>query len=219
MLYIIRYENNKVDILDTDDMVIETITRPEFNALLRKGIQIENIDKDIVLEHPRAEIKFTRLWDSGTEYMPATKNQKAHILIPGTYNIVRNLVVYNEKYNFHVHLLITDGMPRIKIWYDGIYFDTQVKQKVPISYSQGRRALFIINDINICELGLLRPHNYNLKCFGFKPEYECFYFEFSSNWIKTGKETVTCHYGIPKVRRGTGIEMSEKEFKRRLIFS
>lgn len=219
MLYIVRYEHNKVDILDTDDMVIETITRPEFNALLRKGIQIENIDKDIVLEHPRAEIKFTRLWDSGTEYMPATNNQKAHILIPGTYNIVRNLVVYNEKYNFHVHLLIIDGMPRIKIWYDGIYFDTQVKQKVPISYSQGRRALFIINDINICELGLLRPHIYNLNCFGFKPEYECFYFEFSGNWIKIGKETVTCHYGIPKTRRGVGTEMSEKEFKRRLMFN
>ena len=219
MLYITRYVSNKVTILDTDDMVIETITRPEFNALLRKGFQIGNIDKDIALEHPRSEIELTRFYDFGTEYIPATKNQKALIRISGAYNIVRNLVVYNEKYNFHVHLLIADGMPRIKIWYDGVYFDTQVKQKVPISYSQGRRALFIINDIVLCDLGLLRPHYYNLNCFGFKPDYECFYFEFLDNWIRVGKETVTCHYGTPKIRRGVGIEMSEKEFKRRLMFN
>lgn len=52
MLSITRYEDGVAELYNPDTCEIKYVTRPELNELVRNGVEIRDVDKDLLLKYP-----------------------------------------------------------------------------------------------------------------------------------------------------------------------
>lgn len=213
MLYIIgEPSETAIDILDTDDMVVETITRRELNRLLRKGIQIANIDTQIALRYPRLAICINKLVLETAYYNDPALCVSPFIVIPDALRLIKDLFVYNSEYNFffRFNTFKQSAVSVIELWFDGFYYE--IKEVL----HDGLKVSLLINNCCFKEFGSLWFDGYQIRYTGFLSKINSFVINFESYGIRFNRDIIECD-GL--VYDDTAIAMSASEFKRKSMYA
>lgn len=213
MLYIIgEPSETAIDILDTDDMVVETITRRELNRLLRKGIQIANIDTQIALRYPRLAICINKLVLETAYYNDPALCVSPFIVIPDALRLLKDLFVYNSEYNFffRFNTFKQSAVFVIELWFDGFYYE--IKEVT----TDNLKVSLLINNCRFKEFGSLWFDGYQIRYIGFLPKINSFVISFESYRIRFNRGIIECD-GL--VYDDVTIAMTESEFRRKFMFA
>lgn len=108
MFYMIHANNDKVAVLDTDDMVIDVVSQYQFRDLLLKtDIVIENINKSDYMRFPIVTIGTVTLGMSSFMY--------------------KDWFIHNKKYNFILsYRVIAFDTLEILLWINGNTFELKI---------------------------------------------------------------------------------------------
>lgn len=213
MLYIVGNPWYSVNILDTDDMVIESVSRKELNTILRNGIKIANIDRKVALKHPRSEIMTSRYATETKFINESYSGIEAHIKIPHAFSMIKGLMVHNEKYNFYIKYE-SNPVSKFVLWINCFYYELHVIVNKELKYE-----LWVNNKLYV-NFGSEEIGGHELEYLGFCLEDCTFKIYFHHKALSFDDDVMSYWKSFNReTSERIGIPMSEAEFKRNIVFA
>lgn len=212
MIYLVKSEYGKCDILDTDDMVIESVSREELLEILRSEVKIQNIDVGMVFLKP--DTVFYLSHEDGINRVTYGNRGNFIVIVPDMLIFEKDCVARNKKENYYFKFTKNPSNHFI-LWFDGYFYDMEVAQV-------GAGYFLVVNGELRYTLSTSQTKPYSIRMFGYIPSKEIFRIDFHGVTIDIYKNCLLYQgtsEGDVDMSTELGIKMSESEFRRILMFA
>lgn len=148
MLVLTKYyaEKHIAEILDTDDLVIEYVSRDNLNDMACRGLDVCNIDNQILVEYPYTRIELSPYTYEGMIYVPNGGNDMLFTFKPSLYG--RGYKKFIDTLELYVDIHRSDDDTVIKSFVNGTYYNTQIGTQFTTNINGNNGIEYKINGKN-----------------------------------------------------------------------